>query len=47
MAPHLGPLVRPREGGTIAVDSRVGEFTEFAIRLPRMRALPTAEAAEG
>jgi len=27
------------------VDSRVGEFTEFAIRLPRMREATTAEAA--
>jgi signal transduction histidine kinase len=39
-------IVTQQHGGTIAVDSRVGEFTEFAIRLPRMRAAPTAEAAE-
>jgi two-component system, NtrC family, sensor kinase len=39
-------IVTHQHGGTIAVDSRVGEFTEFAIRLPRMRAAPTAEAAE-
>jgi GAF domain-containing protein len=39
-------IVTQQHGGTIAVDSRVGEFTEFAIRLPRMPALPTAEAAE-
>jgi hypothetical protein len=32
-------------GGTIAVDSRVGEFTEFAINLPRTRHAATAEAA--
>jgi hypothetical protein len=28
-------IVTRQHGGTIAVDSRVGEFTEFAIRLPR------------
>src|ERR1700730_18615546 len=39
-------IVTQQHGGTIAVDSRVGEFTEFAIRLPRMRAAPTAEAPE-
>jgi signal transduction histidine kinase len=39
-------IVTQQHGGTIAVDSRVGEFTEFAIRLPRMRAAPAAEAAE-
>jgi two-component system NtrC family sensor kinase len=39
-------IVTQQHGGTIVVDSRVGEFTEFAIRLPRMRAAPTAEAAE-
>ena len=39
-------IVTQQHGGTIAVNSRVGEFTEFAIRLPRMRAAPTAEAAE-
>jgi hypothetical protein len=32
-------------GTSKAVDSRVGEFTEFAIRLPRMHAAPPAEAA--
>ena len=31
-------IVTQQHGGTIAVDSRVGEFTEFAIRLPRSRA---------
>jgi two-component system, NtrC family, sensor kinase len=30
-------IVTQQHGGTIEVDSRVGEFTEFAIRLPRMR----------
>jgi signal transduction histidine kinase len=36
-------IVTQQHGGTIAVDSRVGEFTEFAIRLPRLRV--TTEAA--
>ena len=36
-------IVTQQHGGTIAVDSQVGEFTEFAIRLPRLRA--TTEAA--
>ena len=30
-------IVTQQHGGTIAVDSEVGEFTEFAIRLPRTR----------
>jgi signal transduction histidine kinase len=30
-------IVTQEHGGTIAVDSRVGEFTEFAIHLPRTR----------
>ncbi|HEX3520561.1 MAG TPA: ATP-binding protein [Stellaceae bacterium] len=30
-----------QHGGTIAVDSRVGELTEFAIRLPRARQTTT------
>jgi signal transduction histidine kinase len=30
-------IVTQQHGGTIAVDSRVGEFTEFTIRLPRGR----------
>jgi signal transduction histidine kinase len=38
-------IVTQQHGGTIEVDSRFGEFTEFAIRLPRMHAAPTAEAA--
>jgi len=38
-------IVTQQHGGTIAVDSRVGEFTEFAIRLPRARYVTTAEAA--
>jgi two-component system, NtrC family, sensor kinase len=37
-------IVVQQHGGTIEVDSRVNEFTEFAIRLPRTR-LTTVEAA--
>ena len=38
-------IVVQQHGGTIAVDSREGEFTEFTIRLPRHpRALATAPA---
>jgi signal transduction histidine kinase len=36
--------VTQQHGGTIEVDSRVGEFTEFTIRLPR-RAQVTERAA--
>jgi two-component system NtrC family sensor kinase len=32
-------IVTQQHGGTIAVDSRLGEFTEFAIRLPRAAAV--------
>ena len=39
-------IVTQQHGGTIEVDSRPGELTEFAICLPRMRAAPTAEAPE-
>ena len=28
-------IVTQQHGGTITVDSRVGEFTEFTVRLPR------------
>jgi signal transduction histidine kinase len=28
-------IIVQQHGGTITVDSRVGEFTEFVIRLPR------------
>jgi len=31
-------IVTQQHGGTIAVDSRAGEFTEFTVRLPRDRA---------
>ena len=34
-------IVTQQHGGTIAVDSRVGEYTEFAIHLPRTRATTT------
>ena len=30
-------IVTQQHGGTIEVDSRLGEFTEFTIRLPRAR----------
>ncbi len=30
-------IVTQQHGGTIAVDSRVGDFTEFTVRLPRKR----------
>jgi signal transduction histidine kinase len=30
-------IVTQQHGGTIDVESRVGEFTEFTIRLPRSR----------
>jgi signal transduction histidine kinase len=36
-------IVTQEHGGTITVDSRVGEFTEFTIRLPRMQ-MTSAEA---
>jgi signal transduction histidine kinase len=40
-------IVTQQHGGTIEVDSRVGEFTEFTIRLLRAhRAIIAAEAAE-
>ena len=35
-------IVTQQHGGTITVDSRVGEFSEFTIRLPRSRQLATA-----
>jgi septal ring factor EnvC (AmiA/AmiB activator) len=34
-----------QHGGTITVDSRVGEFTEFAIHLPRSQQAATAGVA--
>jgi PAS domain S-box-containing protein len=38
-------IVTQQHGGTISVDSRVGEYTEFTVRLPRSRRAATAEAA--
>jgi len=38
-------IVTQQHGGTIEVDSRVGEFTEFKIRLPRAYGSTIAEAA--
>ena len=38
-------IVTQEHGGTITVDSRVGEFTEFTIRLPRAYGARMAEAA--
>ncbi len=35
-------IVTQQHGGTIAVDSQLGEFTEFTIRLPRSRQAATA-----
>jgi two-component system NtrC family sensor kinase len=35
-------IVTQQHGGTIAVDSRVGEFTEFTVQLPRFRQAATA-----
>jgi GAF domain-containing protein len=38
-------IVTQQHGGTITADSRVGEFTEFTVRLPRTYRATTAEAA--
>jgi PAS domain S-box-containing protein len=38
-------IVTQQHGGTITADSRVGEFTEFTVRLPRDYRATTAEAA--
>ena len=38
-------IVTQEHGGTITVDSRVGEFTEFTVRLPRSHRATIAEAA--
>jgi signal transduction histidine kinase len=38
-------IVTQQHSGTITVDSRVGEFTEFTIRLPRTHETAMAEAA--
>ena len=39
-------IVTAQHGGTITVDSRIGEFTEFTVRLPRAYRAATAGAAE-
>jgi signal transduction histidine kinase len=38
-------IVTQPHGGTIEVDSRVGEYTEFTVRLPRSYRATMAEAA--
>jgi len=38
-------IVTQQHGGTIEVDSQVGEFTEFMVRLPRAYQVTAAEAA--
>jgi len=38
-------IVTQQHGGTITVDSRVGDFTEFTVRLPRTHRVTMAEAA--
>jgi PAS domain S-box-containing protein len=40
-------IVTQQHGGTIAIDSREGEFTEFVIRLPRARQATMAAEAAG
>jgi GAF domain-containing protein/nitrogen-specific signal transduction histidine kinase len=38
-------IVTQEHGGTISVDSQIGQFTEFTIRLPRVYGATIAEAA--
>jgi two-component system, NtrC family, sensor kinase len=38
-------IATQQHGGTITVDGREGEFTEFTVRLPRARQATTREAA--
>jgi signal transduction histidine kinase len=38
-------IVTQQHGGTIEVDSQIGEYTEFTIRLPRDRSVAVTEAA--
>jgi len=39
-------IVTAQHGGAITVDSRLGEFTKFAVRLPRRSNVAAAIAAE-
>ena len=38
-------IVTNEHGGTISVDSQIGKFTEFTVRLPRTFGATLAEAA--
>jgi signal transduction histidine kinase len=38
-------IVTQEHGGTISVDSQIGEFTEFTVRLPRVYGATISEAA--
>jgi len=38
-------IVTQQHGGTVDIDSRVGEFTEFTVRLPRAFRANMAEVA--
>ena len=38
-------IVTQEHGGTISVDSQIGDFTEFTVRLPRVYGATIAEAA--
>jgi len=38
-------IVTQEHGGTISVDSQIGEFAEFTVRLPRTFGATIAEAA--
>jgi signal transduction histidine kinase len=40
-------IVTQQHGGTISVDSRPGEFTEFTMRLPRRAQIAEPVAATG
>jgi signal transduction histidine kinase len=40
-------IVVQQHGGTITVDSRPGEFTEFTVRLPRTMQVAELAAATG
>ena len=38
-------IVTQEHGGTVTVESQIGEFTEFTVRLPRVYGAIIAEAA--